>query len=530
MVSATMSDPKTFNLVVSNEGSTNSVVGDLFEGLVRRNPKTLEPEPMLAESWEMSQNGKEWTFHLRKGIKWSDGKPLTADDVLFTFKTIYDPKVPNSAKDLLTIDGKPFVIEKINDMTVKITTSKPFAPFLNSIMAADIIPEHILGNALKKGNFANTWGIDTPVEQIIGAGPYVMTKYEPAQYVRYKRNPYYWKKDEEGKQFPYLEKQTLLIVQDQDTSYIKFTAGQTDTHSPRPEELETLKGEAQKLGIKITKRGLDTGSPFVTFNRNPNHYIKEGKTDPRLKWFTDKYFLKAIAHAIDKESIIVNTMHGLGKPAIAEISEENKIFHNPNLKDYEYDLEKAAKLLSEGGYKKGKDGLLRDKMGNIVEFSLNTNAGNRLREQMCSIMEEDWEKLGMKVNYRPLEFNSIVEKLMSNYQWDAILISLTGGPEPHGGANVHRSNGTLHFWHPKQEKATTAWEKEIDQLVEAGASEMDIEKRKNIYHRMQEIYHEELPMILTVRQEVFSAYKNKLRHYEPTIWGLYRPERIMIGQ
>jgi len=530
MVTAAMSDPKTFNLVVSNEMSTNTVVGPLFEGLLRLNVKTLEPEPMLAESWEMSADGKIWIFHLRSGVKWSDGRPLTADDVIFTFDVIYDPKVPTSIKDLLIINGKPIVLKKIDDMTVSFTLPSPFAPFLNSIMSADIMPKHILGQALKDGHFADSWGVDTPPEQLIGAGPYIMTKYAPAQYVKYKRNPHYWMKDEEGKPLPYLKEKTLLIVQDQNALYMKFTAGQTDVHGPRPEEVETLKAEAKKLDITIKRRGLDTGAPFVTFNRNPRHYIKDGKKDPKMDWFTDKYFLKAIAHAIDKETIIANTMHGLGRAAVADISEENKIFHNPNLKDYEYDLKKAEKILRDGGYEKDKDGVLRDKSGNIVEFSLNTNAGNLLREQICSIMLEDWQKLGMKVNFRPLEFNSIVEKLMSNFQWDAILISLTGGPEPHSGANVHRSSGQLHFWNPKQTKPGTKWEAKIDSLIEAGASEMNLDKRKAIYHQMQEIYHDELPMILTVRQEEFSAYKNKLKNYDPTIWGLFKPERIMIAE
>jgi len=530
IVNATMNDPKTFNLVVSNEMSSTAVLSPLFEGLLRRDPKTLEPEPMLAESWEMSEDGKEWVFYLRKGVQWSDGMPLTAYDVIFTFKVIFDPGVPTSTRDLLLMDGKPIKVEKVDDMTVKFILPKPFAPFLNSLMAAAIIPEHILGPALKEGRFADTWGIDTPPEKITGAGPYIMTKYVPSQFVRYQRNPHYWMKDEEGKPLPYIGEETLLVVQDQNALFVKFTAGQTDTLAPRPEEVETLKADAKRLNITVKKRGLDTGTPFVTFNRNPRHYIKGGKRDPKIKWFTDKHFLKAIAHSIDKETMIANTMHGLGKAAVADISEEVKPFHNPNLKDYEYDLKKAAELLKEGGYIMGNDGILRDSEGNAVEFTLNTNAGNLLREQMCSILKEDWEKLGMKVNYRPLDFNSIVEKLMSNFQWDAILIALTGGPEPHNGANVHRSNGQLHFWNPGQNKPATVWEAKIDRLLEEGASEMDPEKRTRKYHQIQEIYHEELPMILTVRQYVFSAYKNRLANYEPTIWGLYKPERIMIKQ
>ena len=530
LVTATVSDPKTFNLVVADESSSTTAASDLFEGLLRIDPKTLKPEPMLAKSWETSEDGKSWTFHLRDGLKWSDGAPLTADDVLFTYEVIYHPTVPNSLKDILTVEGEKVLVVKVDEKTVRFGLPRPFAPFLYAFGGVNILPKHILGPALEKGEFAKTWGVDTPPEKLVGNGPYIMTKYEPTQYIKYKRNPHYWMKDEAGKQLPYLTETTILIVPDQNTQYVKFTAGQTDIHSPRPEEVETLKRESKKLGISVREVGLDTGTPFVTFNRNPRHYIKDGKKDPKYGWFRDPYFLKAIAHAIDKETIIANTMHGLGKAAVADISEENKLFHNPNITGYEYDLEKAARLLEEGGYKKGADGRLKDKKGNPVEFDLNTNAGNLLREQICSILQEDWVKLGMKVNFRPLEFNNLVEKLLHNFQWDAILIGLTGGIEPHNGANVHRSSGNLHFWNPRQEKPATDWEAEIDKLIDQGAAEMDTEKRKAFYYRMQEIYHEELPMILTVRQKNFSAYKNSIRNYEPFVYGIYRPERIMIGE
>ncbi len=530
LITATLADPKTFNLIVSNETSSSAVVGDLFEGLGRLNPKSLEYEALLAESWETSDDGRTWIFHLREGVKWHDGEPFTADDVIFTFQAIYDEKVPNSLKDIASIDGKPFEIEKVDDLTIRFTLPKSFAPFLSAIMTIPVIPEHILGAALKEGRFADSWGVDTAPDQLVGTGPYILEKYVQAQYARYKRNPFYWMKDEEGRPLPYLTEKTLLIVQNQDTMFIKFTAGETDIHSPRPEEVETLKADSERLDIDVKKIGLNTGSVFVTFNRNPGYFIKDGRTDPKMGWFTDKFFLRAIAHAIDKESIIANTMHGLGRPSVAEISEENKIFHNPDLKDYEYDLAKAARLLEEGGYKKSADGMLRDRGGNRVEFNLNTNAGNRLREQICSILKEDWEKLGMKVNYRPLEFNSLVEKLMSNFQWDAILIGLTGGHEPHNGANVHRSSGNLHFWNPRQKTPSTSWEEEIDRLVEEGASQMNIEKRKAAYYRIQEIYHEELPMILTARQYDFVAHKRKIINYEPLVFGTYRPERMKIKE
>jgi peptide/nickel transport system substrate-binding protein len=241
--------------------------------------------------------------------------------------------------------------------------------------------------------------------------------------------------------------------------------------------------------------------------------------------------LRAIAHAMDKQAMIVNCLNGYGKPAIAEVSPEDKLYHNPHLTDYPYDLDEARRLLREGGYvDRDNDGIVEDAAGNPVEFSLTTNAGNQIREKMCSILKEDWTKLGMKVNYRPLDFQALVEKLYTTFDWDAVLIGFTGSPEPNNGANLLRSSGNLHFWNPSQSTPETPWEAEIDRLLEEGAREMDVQKRPQYYWRIQEILHEQLPMIETVRQMTFAAYRRSLRNYEQAVWGPYRPELIRFAE
>jgi peptide/nickel transport system substrate-binding protein len=528
LTTATISDPKTFNPILVADSASGVALGDLFEGLVRLNPKTTEPEPLLAERWEYNPDGTVCTFFLRRNVQWHDGKPLTARDVVFTFKAIFDDRVPNSSKHVLTVDGKPMKVEAVDDYTVRIILPRPFAPLLNSI-GAEILPEHILGESLANGTFAQQWGIDTPAEKLIGTGPYRMAQYVPAQYIRFQRNPHYWRRDENGQPLPYLEEQTVLIVPNQDTTYLKFLAGQTDIHSPRPEEVADLQSKISQLNITVREIGIDTGTLFVTFNRNPRAFEKDGRTSPKLTWFTDLHFLRAIAHAIDKKSMIINCFNGYGVPAVAEISPENKLFHDPNLKDYEYSLDEARRILAEGGYML-KDGVLHDRDGNVVEFSLYTNSGNQVREKMCSILKEDWTKLGMKVNYRPLDFPALVEKLDTTFDWDAILIGFTGGVEPHNGANMLRSNGNLHMWHPNQKTPATEWERRIDELVEAGSRELDLDKRRQIYWQIQTILHDELPMIQTVRQRIFVAVRHAVQNYEPYVWGLYRPERIRIAE
>jgi peptide/nickel transport system substrate-binding protein len=530
LTSATISDPKTFNALLTVDQASNAAVNDLFDGLVRLNPQTLEMQPMLAERWECNDDGTVYTFHLHHDVQWHDGQPFTAADVAFTFDAIYDERVPNSMKSLLTIDGKRIQVDVVDDYTVRLTLPRPFAPLINSL-GDPILPKHILGPALQDGTFAQQWGIDTPPEKIIGTGPYRMTKYVQAQFIEYRRNPTYWMKDDTGARLPYLESQIRLTVPTQDTMYLKFLAGQTDVHAPRPEEVAELRAKADTLKITVAELGIDTGTTFVSFNRNPRHYVKNGKTDPRLSWFTDLNFLRAIAHAIDKQSMIINCLNGYGKPAVAEISPEDTRYHNPNLTDYAYDLTEAKRLLADAGYvDRDGDGVIEDHDGNPVEFALNTNAGNQVREKICSILKEDWSKLGMKVNYRPLDFTTLVEKIDNTFDWDAILIGFTGTPDPNNGANLLRSSGNLHLWNPSQPKPATPWEAEIDSLLEQGSRELDVQKRPTYYWRIQEILHEQLPMLQTVRQTQFVAYKTALENFRPTVWGLYRPELIRVRE
>lgn len=530
LVSATISDPKTFNPLLVVDGASAAAVGDLFEGLARLNPVTTEMESRLAEKWEISADGTVYTFHLRHDVRWHDGVALTAADVVFTFDAIFDDRVPNSSKHTLLIDGQRVKTEIADDFTIRLILPRPFAPLINAL-GFDILPKHILGPALQNGTFAQSWGIDTPPEQIIGTGPYRMARYVPAQFIEFRRNPDYWMKDDAGKPLPYLDIQTVLVVPNQDTMYLKFLSGQTDVHSPRPEEVGDLRTKADELKIVVQDVGLDTGSQFVAFNRNPQHFVQNGKADPRLTWFTDPNFLKALAHAIDKQSMIVNCLNGYGKPAVAEISPENKLYHNPNLQDYAYDLDEARRLLKEGGYiDRNGDGVIEDGAGNPIEFTLNTNAGNQVRERMCSMLKEDWTKLGMQVNYRPLEFTTLVEKLDHTFDWDAVLIGFTGTTEPNNGANMLRSSGNLHLWNPNQPAPATPWEAEIDKLLDQGSREIDVQKRPPYYWRIQEILHQQLPLIETVRATQFTAYKRSIQNFRPTAWGLYRPELIRIAE
>lgn len=498
------SDPKSFNPVIAKETSTTNVTGLIFEGLTQMNPFTTEIEPLLAKSWEFSKDGKVWTFYLRDDIKWSDGKPFTADDVVFTYNQLYYNKtIPASARDILTIEGKDIKVEKTDNLTVKFTLPKPFAPLL-SALGMDILPKHILEPVVKADKFNSHWGIDAQPAQIIGTGPFMLSEYVPSQRIILKKNPNYWKKDKKGNKLPYLDNIVMLVVPDLNSSLLKFQSGETDFLGLQQGDYAVLKPLESKGNFTIYNAGPTLSTTFLIFNQNPKKI-----PDHKWKWFTNQRFRQAIAHVIDKETIINNVMFGFAFPQDAAMTPTARFFHNPNVRKYEYSLEKAKKILLDAGFNY-KSGILHDKDGNIVEFTILTNAENNERVNIGNIIRADIQKLGIKVSLQPIQFNSLVTKLNSTFDWEGVIIGLTGGVEPHNGKNVWYSSGQLHMWYPKQQKPATAWEAEIDKLFDEGASELDSEKRKKIYWKWQEIVAEQAPVIYTVTPAALYSVRNNV--------------------
>ena len=523
MVRASTSDPRSFNPIIAKETSTTAITNLIFEGLTTTNGVTTEVEPNLAQSWEVTADGLSWIFHLRHDVKWFDGRSFSADDVVFTFQDlIYNEKIPCSSRDSFTIDGKIFLVEKIDDFTVKFTLPVKFAPFL-SAMNTEILPRHILKPIVDQDKFNFTWGIDSRPEEIIGTGPFMLKEYAPGERVVLVRNPHYWKKSKTQEALPYLDRVVFLIVQSEDTMFLKFLDGELDYCSLRGMDYPLLKPEEKRRNFTLYDAGPDFGSNFIVFNLNTgtnpktnNPYVDSKK----LAWFSNINFRRAVAHAIDKQKIVEILMNGLGYPQDAAESPSAGFFYNPNVAKYEYDLAKAREILTKAGFiDRNGDGIIEDRQGNKVEFNFYTNSGANERVQIAAIVRSDLERLGMQVNFLALEFNVLVGKLTSSYDWDAILIGLTGGIEPHFGNNVWQSHGQLHMWHPKQITPATAWEKRIDEIFDAGVQELDPGKRKVLYDEWQVIASKELPMMYTVLGANIFAVRNKFGNLKPTSFG-----------
>ncbi|MFA5059037.1 MAG: ABC transporter substrate-binding protein [Candidatus Omnitrophota bacterium] len=536
MVLATTSDPRSFNPIVAQETSTTAITSHIFEGLTRTNGVTLKVEPHLAQSWDISPDGLLWTFHLRSGVVWSDGVSFSADDVVFTFNDlIYNEKIPTSARDAFTIDGKIFKVEKIDDLTVKFTLPFKFAPFLRG-MSQEILPKHRLERIVQENKFNFALGIDSDLKDIVGTGPYQLTEYLPGQRIILKKNHLYWRKSLEGEQLPFIEKIIYMIVQSQDTLLLKFLDGEVDYCSLRGADYPLLKPEEKKKNFTIYDSGPDFGSNFIVFNQNDgiNPKTKKMFVDPKkLSWFANREFRRAVAHAIDKKRIIDIVMNGLGYPQDSAESPSAEFFYNPKVIGYDYDLAKAREILEKSGFTdRNGDGIVEDKNGYRVEFNLYTNSGSTDRVQMAAMIRHDLENLGMKVNLVSIEFNDLVSRLVSTYDWDAVMIGLTGGIEPHFGKNVWASDGQLHVWYPRQEQPQSAWEKRVDDIFNQAVQELDEPKRKVLYDEWQLIVSRELPAIYTVFGANIFAVRNKFENLHPTSFGgaFHNLEEIFIKE
>jgi len=536
IVFATNSDPKGFNEIIAKETSTTLVTGHIFEGLTKTNAHTTKVEPNLAKRWDVSDDGLIWTFYLRQDVLWNDGEPFTADDVEFTFNDlIFNPDIPSSARDIYTIDGKTFDVKTIDPFTIQIALPAKFAPFLRG-MGQAILPKHKLKHIVDDGKFNTTWGIDTDPREIVGTGPYKLVKYDPGQRLKFQRNEHYWRTSKEGDQLPYIDQIVYLIVQNSDIGLLKFLEGTLDSYGVSGTYFPLVKPLEKKNNFIIYDLGADTGSQFIFFNQNSglNPETEKPHVAPhKLTWFKNLSFRQAVAHSVDKEKIIEITKNKLGYPQYSSIGPGAGFFHNPNVMKYDYDLNKARSILASAGFKdRDNDGIIEDDDGNPVEFNLYTNANAVERIDIASIIRYDLEKIGMKVNFQAKEFNTLVSKLTSTFQWDAIILGLTGGIEPHFGKNVWNSDGQLHMWYPKQEKPATEWEHRIDELFLAGVQELDEDKRKIIYDEFQMIVSEQLPLIYTVLGSRLTAVRNKFGNLDPTNYGgvFHNLEEIYIKE
>lgn len=515
-----ISDYKTINPFTTAEAQ--NIPDEITAGgLLTFDPTTNEYIPYMAASYTISPNKLVWTFNIRKGMKWSDGKPIVADDWVTTYKIHTDEDVGSNSYDGFFIDDKPIVVSKVDGDTVRITFPKLDATAAGQTSFAPW-PNHVFGPVYSSKGAAGIkamWTLNTKADEIVSAGQFKFVSYRPGERATFEKNSTFseWNKDSAGGALPYMDGQTVTITKDLNATFASYLAGNIDLYGPRnADDLRQIKAAIDNGNLKAFLRpnaGAAASSTWIIFNWNR-------KADPfKQKLFRDDNFRRAMSHLSNRAAMVDLALGGLGQPAYTSVYLANKDWVSTTAKKYDYNLEAASSLLAKVGFtKKNSDGFLVDRAGKVLEFDLNTNAGNTTRETLSKIFADEAKKVGVKVNFKPIDFNTLVGALTSagdDRKFDSILLGLSGGDRIYPlGQNVEPCGTNLHAFNTSG-KCLAAWETQVTALYSRGRQELDTTKRIALTKQVQDIQSNYQAWVYLISPNVHFTWNTRLRGEYP---------------
>ena len=516
-------EAKTFNPVMAIDAPSREVIGRMTADLIHINRVTQKAEAALASSWKISKDGRSFVLKLRKGLRFSDGQPFDADDVVFTFQVYLDEKLHSPQRDLLVINGKPLAATKLDAYTVRFDLAQPYAAAERIFDSVPILPKHLLQQPYEQGRFAETWNLNVPVNAIAGLGPFKLKQYLPGQRVVLERNPYYWKVDSNQRRLPYFDEVAFLFVGTEDAQVLRFQAGETDLINRfGTDNYDVLARDQQRRGYHVEDLGPSLEFNFLVFNLNDLPADKFPDITREQAWFRDLRFRQAVSSAIDRASIVRLVYQGHGASLWGNETPADKFWLNQSLPHPERSLDRARELLKSAGFSWRSDGRLIDKQGNSVEFTIVTSSSNAQRVKMATIIADDLGQLGMNVHPVPLEFRAVIDRVFQSNNFEACILGLGGGDaDPNVAMNVWLSSGATHVWNLHESHPATPWEAEIDRLLNEQMITIDRNRRKRLYDRVQQLIADNLPVVFLATPNVLVGAKNELGNFQPGVLDPY---------
>jgi peptide/nickel transport system substrate-binding protein len=514
LIASARSEPRTFNRIVSRDFPTDLFATLTQARLVRVNRITQEIEPWLAEKWTPSADGRTFTLALRDGVSWSDGTPFTSADVVFTFEAIYDKSTASQYASIFQIGGQPLAVSAPDARTVVIAYALPFAPGIRQLDNLPIFPKHKLEGALRAGTLAKSWTAATPPAELVGLGPFLLSRYEPGQRLVYQRNPRYWRKDENGEQLPYVDQIVLEIVPEQDAEMVRLQAGQIDFSQQqlRASDIATMRTLADQGKLQLLELGVSTDADSFFFNLRPQLWAK----DPRGAWLPRKEFRQAISHAVDREKFAETVFLGEAVPIHGPVTPGNTRWFWPDLPRYPYSLEKARALLDGLGLKnRDQDEWLEDEKGTEARFTLQTFRGASVLERSAAVLRDDLRAVGIAVDVVTLEANTVISRMQEG-QFEAVWMAFQGDLDPALNKDLWLSSGSAHVWHLNQPTPATDWERQIDELMTKQATTFDEPERTRLFREVQRIFAEHLPILYFAAPRIYVAASPRVINVKPS--------------
>lgn len=475
-------EPRSFQPLAAIDEPTR-LVASLCQGcLIRTDGVTHRPEPQLAERFSVSRDGRRIEVRLRPGLRFSDGTPLTADDVLFTFLAHLDAATGSPQRDALTVGGEPIRVAKRSDAAIEFALAEPSALGARILDGVAILPRRRLEGAAAQGKIAESWGLATPVAELTGAGAFRIAAYRPGIALRLEPNPHYFRSG-----FPKLKAIELLPSAGEDAQVARVTAGEADLVTGfGAGSYAVIEKYLDRQGLRIHDLGASLDYSFVLFN------LGRPGAPPPLE------VRRRMAQAIDRAAIARLVYRGLAAPLTTHVTPGRGAWRNAAI---------GAASAPSGGPPSRRVTLL-------------VNSGNPAHMQMASMIEADLGKAQVPVGVVPLEFRSLVDRVVNRRDFEMAIMSLRAGDlDPIADMNILMSSGQSHLWNPRQSSPATPWEAEIDRLMKQQSATLDFSVRKRAFDRVQAILAEQVPWIPLVSPHTLLAVRRDLGGLRPSLSG-----------
>jgi peptide/nickel transport system substrate-binding protein len=481
-IDASIGDASTLLPPLANDAASFGIIGLVYDSLLKYDGN-LNLVGLLAKSWEVSKDGLTITFHLRPGVKWHDGAPFTAQDVLFTYRVMVDPKTPTAySGDYLQVKKA----EAPDDYTFRVTYGQPFAPALGSWAGLYILPKHLLaGQDITKSPLGR---------HPIGTGPYIFKEWKAGQMITLAYNPDYF----EGR--VYLNGYLYRVIPDLATMFLELKAGNLD-----------------RMGLTPLQYTRQTDYPrfnrmYNKYRYMPFSYIYLGY-NLQAPLFADRRVRQALTYAINKQEIIDGVLMGLGEQAYGPYK-PGTWYYNPNVPKFSYDPAKAKALLAAVGWHPDADGILK-KDGKPFEFTILTNQGNDIRVRTAEIIQRRLREVGIRVKIRTVEWAAFLKEFIEKGRYDAVLLGWNTGLDPDQydiWYSTKTKPGELNFNHYNNP--------EVDRLLTQGRHTFDREKRRRAYFRFQEVLAQDQPYTFLFVPDALPAISRRFRGIKPAPAGI----------
>ena len=521
LVVALTAEPRSFNPLIATDNPSLTVLYLLHADLYHIDRGSQETVPALAKKLTVSEGGRRYRAELRRGLQFSDGQPLDADDVVFTFSALLDEEVGAVGLAALTLGADKIQVKKVDAYTVDFLLPAPSASGERIFDSQAILPEHLLGEAWRAGRLGEAWALGSDPKNLAGMGPFRLKSYTPGEKLVLERNPYYWKEDASGKRLPYLDELVFLFVADEAARSLRFEAGETQVASQLSAEtfhrLEEKAKRAGKAGFDVYDLGPGLTYHTLFFNLNEIDPKAQPELAAKQAFFRLKAFRRAVSLAIDRAAIVRLVYRGKASQSSSHVSPGNKVFADPQATAAPRDLAAARRLLGEAGFRWDADGALFDPAGTRVAFTLTTNSSNRERVQIATLLQSDLGQLGMAVEVVPLEFRSLIERVTGSFDYEASILGLGGGdPDPNSTLNVWQSSGQSHLWQLSG-KVRFPFEEKLDRLMASQMIERDPQKRRAFLSEALALIEDEQPLIALVTPHVLVAAQRGLGRFAPSV-------------